>query len=241
MPNSTLGLQQLNEVTVSSLINATFEDINQIPSVEAAAQLLNQKLCETFKTGEKSDLVLSRTFHSFEYQALPDDIQKAAQQAVNGVPSDKSFFLTLLGTYGDESAWRHRSRSQAHQALPLTRSSIKKIPMMSRLFQQIGLDLGLLLGEGSPGITVSGVEKSYGIFYVKEAQGSPYIPAQDFVKAYHIKSVLGTGVKLPTNDIGIYIGFSRVELDETTASHISPLMSLFWQRAFPLVEKGYFS
>jgi hypothetical protein len=235
------SLKEINHYKLFTLIDQLFTNIDNIPSVEAAAQLLTQSMCETFKTDSKSDIVLSRIFHSFEYQALPVDIQEVAKRVVGNTPSDNSIFLSLIGTYGDETAWRSRFMSQGHQAIPITQESIKKIPMMTRLFQQMGFDLGILLGEGSPGIDVSGVERSYSVFYVKDAWGSSYIPAQDFVRKYSVKSVVGSGIELPTNDVSIYIGFTRLYLDELITASIAPLMSLFWQKIFPLIEKGFFS
>lgn len=234
-------LREVTELGLSNYINQLFASIDNVSSVEEAAQVFAKGMYTTFKSGAQSELVLSRVFHSFEYQALPQDIQEAIKQAAEKTPDAGSLFLTLLGTYGDEPAWQDRTKSSGHKALPLTPESITKIPMMTRLFQQIGFDLGIALGKGSPGMVISGVDRSYSVFYVDEAQGSPYIPAQEFVTNYGVKTIVGSGVKLPNNDISIYIGFTRISLNEVQALHFSPLMSLFWQKVFPVIEKGFFS
>lgn len=235
------NLQELDEAIALDLVYWLFVENTNIQSVEKAAQLFVEKLCASFMQGGKSDLILARVFHSLRYSALPDDVQRAARNTVGSAPADDSLFLTLLGTYGDEAAWQHRTRSAAHQAIPLTHESIAKIPMMSRLFQQIGFDLGLVLGEGSPGIRMSGIDGSYGMFHIQQAEGSPYIPAQDFVKKYGVKSVIGGGVRLPNKEIGIFIGFSRVPIIQGMCSGVPRLMSLFWSKTLPLIDKGFFS
>ncbi|WP_207706714.1 hypothetical protein [Acetobacterium tundrae] len=51
-------------------------------------------------------------------------------------------------------------------------------------------------------------QKSYGVFLVPQALGSPYIPAQkEFVVPYQIKSVMGFGGMLPMLDIFVIIIF----------------------------------
>lgn len=233
-------LKEITEEKLAGYINQFFPNVDNIPAVESAAQILTKSMCDLFKSYAQSEFVLARVFHSFEYQALPKDIQEAARQALATTPKEENLFLTLLGTYGDEAAWQDRRKSHGHRAIPLTKESIRKIPMMTRLFQQLGFDLGIMLGEGSPGIVVSGLERSYGVFYVNNAEHSPYIPAQDFVSKYGIKTIFGSGVKLPNNDISIFIGFTKVILDEAQALCFSPLMSFFWQKVFPVIEKGFF-
>jgi hypothetical protein len=50
------------------------------------------------------------------------------------------------------------------------------------------------------------------VFHVPEALGSPYIPAQDFVRQYDIESVVGFGGALPTGELGALIIFSRLPI-----------------------------
>jgi hypothetical protein len=145
--------------------------------------------------------------------------------------------MVLLGTYGNEPAWRDRTKSQGHKAILLSHDTLKKIPMVARLVQQIGFDLGTLLGEKEAGIEVQSVSGTFGVFYVSPALGSPFIPAQDFVANYEVKSVIGTGVMLPHGDICVYIGFSRLPIANDVAANIAPLMSFFWQQAFSLLEE----
>ena len=233
-------LREFCESDLVEFMDRTLADVGRFNSVEEAAQCLAQGMFAECGDGARSDLALSRVFHSFEFGALPLDVQGLVRRDFGeNVPDDK-LFLCLLGTYGQEPPWQHRRNSQGHQAIPLSRESIRSIPMMTRLFQQIGFDLGILLKEDERPMNMSGLCGSYGLFYVNRAAGSPYVPAQEFVVKYGVESVFGTGVMLPSGDASIYIGFSRVALDEHVLGRLSPLMSLFWQKVFPLVAKGYF-
>jgi hypothetical protein len=234
-------LSNFTEENVESIVNNLFSDNNKFISIEDAYQQLAKKMCESFNNdGKPSDLILSRVYHSFDFPLLPPSLQQVAKQVWKEEALPTSKFIALMGTYGDESGWCDRNQSQGHKAILLSHQSLNKIPMVSRLLQQIGFDMGVLLGE--KGIEFGGISGTYGVFYVSPALGSPYIPAQDFVKKYDVKSVLGTGVMLPQGDISIYIGFSRVEVTNEVAANIASLMSLFWQHAFPLLEeRGMFS
>jgi hypothetical protein len=68
-------------------------------------------------------------------------------------------------------------------------------------------------------------QKNYNVFYVGEAVGSPYIPAQrDFVIPFGIKSVLGFGGLLPSScDLFAIILFSKHHIPRETANLFKPL------------------
>ena len=59
--------------------------------------------------------------------------------------------------------------------------------------------------------------KTYGVFHVRDANGSPYIPAQDFVTQYGIQSVVGFGGSLPDGDLFATLLFCRVTVDAAAA------------------------
>jgi len=234
------SLEKCSAKDLEAFIEKTFFDLEKFPSVEEAVKTLVQKMCTEFSDQGKSDIVLSRVFHSFDYDLLPKDIQEAGKTALGSNPPDDSKFLVLLGTHGDKTDWQSRTKSKGHQAIPLNRTTVIGIPMVARLFQQIGFDLGIILGEKQIGMGITGVIGSYGVFHVPEAMGSPFIPSQDFVRENGVKSVIGTGVMLPEGDIGVYLAFCRVTVPQSTAANLSALMSHFWQKIYPLREKGMF-
>lgn len=233
-----MNLSNFSEQDIETVINQVFSENEKIGSIEEIYQRLARVMCESFCTvpGE-SDLVLSRVYHSFDFPLLSSSLQQTAKQIWEKNLKENSKLIALMGTYGKEAAWQDRTQSKGHKAILLSHETLNNIPMVARLIQQIGFDLGILLGEKEKGIEYKSISGAFGVFYVSPALDSPYIPAQDFVKHYEVKSVLGTGVMLPQGDIGIYIGFSRVPIENEMAANIAPLMSLFWQRAFPLLEK----
>lgn len=232
-----MNLSNFTEQDIESVINKIFSQDRRFRSIEEAYQCLAQTMYETFcaNTGEP-DLVLSRVYHSFDFPLLSNSLQQIAKQAWEKETKESSKFIILMGTYGKEAAWCDRTQSQGHKAILLSHETLNNIPMVARLIQQIGFDLGVLLGE-EKGIEYKSVSGTFGVFYVSPALGSPYIPAQDFVTRYEVKSVIGTGVMLPQGDIAVYIGFSRLPIENEIAASIAPLMSLFWQKAFPLLEE----
>jgi hypothetical protein len=66
--------------------------------------------------------------------------------------------------------------------------------------------------------------KSYGVFHVEDAAGSPYIPAQEgFVDRYGIRSVVGFGGLLPSGDLFGVILFCRVHVTLEAAERFRSL------------------
>lgn len=88
--------------------------------------------------------------------------------------------------------------------------------MISQLVVQLGLDPKDLL-RTAPTLLMDS-EKSFNVFHVPEAQGSPYVPAQaEFVIPQKIRSVLGFGGLLPPAELFAVIVFARVPIPRETA------------------------
>ena len=91
------------------------------------------------------------------------------------------------------------------------------IPMIARLINQFGIDIGAVM-RPDPMLIGDLSKKTFNTFYVPEAAGSPYIPAQDdFVIRYGIKSVLGFGGVLSSGELFAVIMFSKVSIPSKTA------------------------
>lgn len=85
--------------------------------------------------------------------------------------------LALLATAGDEPEWNSRKASRSHQAIPLPSAVIvRQAPMIARLIEDMGLDIEALV-SGSRS-SRGGDTRTYDVFHVEDAVGSPYIPAQ---------------------------------------------------------------
>jgi hypothetical protein len=132
--------------------------------------------------------------------------------------------LTLLGTAGSRPEWNSRMRSLGHQAIPLeTVEMVEQAPMVVQLIRQLGLEVTDVISP-TPAVMQGLDGKSYGVFYVPRAAGSPHIPAQgDFVLRERIQSVLGFGGLLRTGDMIAVILFSRAPIPEATANRFRTL------------------
>ena len=65
--------------------------------------------------------------------------------------------------------------------------------MIAQLVRQMGLDIATIV-RPSPDLLRSAEGKTYSVFHVEEAAGSPYIPAQtEFVVPHGVRSVVGFG------------------------------------------------
>lgn len=127
--------------------------------------------------------------------------------------------LTLVATVGDEAPWCSPDTSRGHRVIPLPSPEIvEQAPMIAQLIRQMGMDIGAVVRPHA-GILPELEGRTYNVFHVEEALGSPYIPAQDdFVVPYGIRSVVGFGGLLRSGDLFSVIMFSRVPIGEEAAS-----------------------
>jgi hypothetical protein len=162
---------------------------------------------------------LIRFFKTHPYAGLQAGQQAAARQLLGGLrPPPAMKCLTLLASRGIRSEWNARASSSAHQAIPLpSEAVIHEAPMIAQLVRQFGLPTHVLV-DPRPELLVDLAQRSFSVFHVAEAVGSPYIPAQeDFVVPVGIRSVLGFGGVLPGGDLFATILFSRVPIPRETA------------------------
>ncbi|WP_213804014.1 hypothetical protein [Granulicella sp. dw_53] len=168
---------------------------------------------------ETRSVALVRCFKTHLFGCLPVRLQNLALMRMNGiVPSSGMRCLTLLASRGDEPAWNGRLGSERHQVVPLPTSQIvEEAPMVSRLIQQMGLELEHVVGVPAD-LLVDLEQRSFNVFHVEEARGSEYVPAQEtFVARHGVRSVLGMGGLLPSGDLFVVVMFSRVRITRETA------------------------
>jgi hypothetical protein len=175
--------------------------------------------CVSPENGERTT-VLVRFYKTHPYGDLPLDLQLFAEQNFEGgVPAASLRCLTLLATAGDEPGWMSRHSSNGHQAIPLPSADIvRRAPMIARLIEELGFDIeSVVRGEVTP--ERPGDSKTYDVFHVEDAVGSPSIPAQrEFVIPYDVRSVLGFGGLLRSGELYAIILFSRATITKTSAS-----------------------
>jgi hypothetical protein len=214
----------LRETTACS---ATWRNLGKdADSMEAVADRVVRHLYDSIyasSTGDRA-CALVRFYKTHGYGDLPDHLQAFARRVIGDEPLRlRTKCLTLLATAGDEPAWNDRKQSAGHQAIPLPSPEVvRQLPMVAQLVNQLGLEVSTLL-RPDPHLIVDLEQRTFNVFYVPEAQGSPHIPAQDFVTRYRIRSVLGFGGILPAGDLFAVILFARSFISHSTADLFKPL------------------
>lgn len=190
-------------------------------SMEEAADRVVSWLYERIIDGSTGQpaVALIRLFKTHPYGALESEQRQFADRLLGSHPPQPGMrCLTLLATRGQEADWNDRRKSRGHAAIPLPSEKIvENAPMISQLIAQLGVDISAIL-RPEPDVIVDLAQKSYNVFHVPEAKGSPYIPAQDdFVIPFGIRSVLGFGGMLPSGNLFATIMFTRTPVPRETA------------------------
>jgi hypothetical protein len=192
------------------------------PTLEAAAQRVVRYLYDNAVDPESGEpeCALVRFFVTQPYRALDDELQAQACGLLGCPPGvDTMNCLVLLGTAGEETDWNDRRLSRGHQAIPLPdETRVAQVPMIAELFRSLGVDAGTLVRRGDELLRGASEGKMYRVFFVPEALGSPYIPAQSgFVEPHRIRSVLGWGGMLHGGELFAVIMFAKVPISAESA------------------------
>jgi hypothetical protein len=190
-------------------------------SLEAAANVIVRYLYEHCIGAVARSCALVRFYKTHAFGALEPDQQRFAAAQLGAIPPrDDMRCLALLATIGDEEEWNSRHTSRSHKAIPLpSAESIRAAPMIMRLIEELGVDVETLVSSAAPAPTPRATEaRTYDVFHVEDALGSPHIPAQrDFVEPYRIASVVGFGGVLRSDELFAVILFSRDRIPAQSA------------------------
>jgi len=228
----------LGEMLKCSL--ALRESASSAATLEQSAQRVCRFLYDELRGADgERQCALVRCYKTHPYAELSGDLQEFARTALAGKPPLSTMkCLTLMATIGQSANWNSRQLSRGHQAIPLpSPEMVEKAPMISQLIKEFGMDITSVLAP-SPEIIRELAGKRHGVFHVENADGSPYIPAQDeFVKRYGIRSVLGFGGMLATGDLFAVILFSTVHVSPAAADRFKTI-ALDVKAAFSRFREG---
>ncbi|MGI8686856.1 MAG: PAS domain S-box protein [Acidimicrobiales bacterium] len=237
------GVFELARFTLSDMVrcsNGVRAAAAGATSMESAARgivsFLRDSLIDKELQGPSCALVRLYKVHPFEH--LEPGLQARARAGPGpsrrGVPC-----LTLLGTAGDEAQWNDRHASLAHGVIPLdSGDAVRHFPMIQQLVEQLGLEVHEVV-EPHPDLFVDLDRRSFNVFHVPDAVGSPFVPAQEgFVLRYGVKSVLGFGGVLPPGSMFAVILFSRTAISEDTAQLFRSVALSVKLALLPFVEEG---
>lgn len=211
---------QLNDMV--RLGSALKRIVGEATDVEGAADAVARHLYGQLIDTERGrrGCALVRVYKTEPYALLREDeaaFARAAAQDVRPAPDMKC--LTLVGSAGDLAEWNEPGKSRGHRVIPLpSESAVAASPMVAQLLKQLGLDVGALVASDAS-LLLSANPGTYGVFYVPEAVGSLFIPAQDdFVVPHGIKSVVGFGGLLVNGEVLVVILFTKVAVPKATAA-----------------------
>lgn len=198
-----------------------------VRSMEEAAGRIVRYLYDHFgdrQTGVRA-CALVRLYKTCPYGGLDDELKPFARSLFGGVElSPETKCLTLLATAGEKPEWNSRKSSAGHKAIPLPSARVvSRAPMISQLIVQFGLAITDVV-KPEPKLILELEQKTFNVFHVEEAAGSPFVPAQqDFVVPFGIKSVLGFGGMLPDGNLFAIIMFSKVPVPREKADMFKTL------------------
>lgn len=213
-------------------------------SMEEAAGRIVGYLYENLgtPTGERA-CALVRFYKTHPYGELDTELSEFAATVLGErelLPSTRC--LVLLATVGERPEWHSRHRSSGHRAIPLASPQVvASAPMIAQLLEQFGLDVDAVI-RPDPSVLIDAEQRTYNVFYVPEAVGSPYVPAQaDFVLPYGIRSVLGFGGVFPTGDLLTVILFSKIAIPREVANRFKTLALAVKLATLPFLDDRVFT
>lgn len=182
-------------------------------SLEGFAQPFTTHLYERLGDGDGGrGTALVRFFKTLPCGRLERELASEAAQQVGTELDDELRCLVLLGSAGERPDWNGRRRSREHRVIALpSAESVQKSPMLSQLVRQLGLEVADVV-RPSDGAIVELRDRTYNVFFVPDALGSPDIPNQSFVRESGVRSVVGFGGMLPSGDLFASILFTKLRL-----------------------------
>jgi hypothetical protein len=245
------GLMKLSEVTSANVTELLQQAaaIRGQPAAEGVAQRLTEILYKRFE----ESLVLTRLFATIPMGRLPtpnrDFVNRLASSAgISELVNDGTMVLSLLGTAGKLPDWNDRCQSRGHVGIPLASGAfIHSIPIISRLLNEIGLQLDWMDDWASLFVSKGFLSQSTGMFYVEDAgtaedqDGRRIISGQDFVSLHGVKTVFGFGSGFHGNPtLVVLITFTKESLDQSTTRSLIKVMEGFKRAAKEHVLAGKF-
>jgi hypothetical protein len=197
---------------------------SQVTTMEAGANRVADILWSAFRTADDGpEAALVRVYKTHPFGRLPGDLQAFASDVAGETLADDVRCLTLLATRGLEPEWNDRRKSEGHKAIPLPSIEfVQRLPMVAGLVEQLGLDIADVVRPQKQRV-IELAQRTYGVFHVEEAAGSPNVPAQAFVAGHGVRSALGFGGVLFTGDFFAVVVFSRVHVPPRSADTIRVL------------------
>jgi hypothetical protein len=238
-----MRIEHATSQNVSEFLAQLETRIQGAQALEEAAQ----ELVAAFQQQFDESVVIARAFVTVPYGSLPQKNQESVKNLAESAEAAADLkpatpVLSLIGTYGQETDWRDRRKSEGHVGIPLISASfVDAIPMISRLLKELGVPMTWVDSHDSQIITKT-MDPSGGLFFVENAaeatdhQGRKIIAAQDFVSTYGVKSVFGAGGVYPGGQIVVIVVFCRDGFEKAAAERFLELNSWFRNKTGSLAQ-----
>jgi two-component system NtrC family sensor kinase len=220
-------------------------------TMEEAASVTCRILYDQLETetpvGRKRACVLVRCFKTHLFGLLAPDLQLAAESRLpEGVhPTPDLRCMTLLASAGDRPEWCSRHTSRRFRATPIDHGSLASMPMWRGLFHQCGMAIpGAPSAETDDGESqfMDRSHRSYNVFCVEQALGSPSVPDQDgFVVPFQVASVIGFGGQLRRGDVYAMLLFTCVPVTRQVAMQVNAIALEVTSTLFRFEESAVFA
>ena len=215
-------------------------------SLEAAAQAFASSLYDRFPR----TFLLVRLFASVRFDILPERDQRLVEDKARAfeetlpVPVGTPV-LALLGTRGGQPDWNVRERSQRFRCLPLLSSRyVGSLSMLCLQLEAMGIDL-LTFDDWEANVADAGrADQWAGWVHIadpavdRDRQGRMAVPAQDFVAAHSVKSVIGAGAGYAHHPTILTLFAFCAEPTTALGGPMQGLVEAFRMATEPLVQAG---
>ncbi|MEO8560615.1 MAG: hypothetical protein ABI601_00980 [bacterium] len=242
MPSTPdFGPLDVTDVTVGAMLRTgialrrTLRECGTLESAAGSVVRYFHEHCVDIDSAART-CALVRFYKTHPFASLEPELQEvAARQLGELSPAPAMRCLTLLATAGDEPAWNSRHQSRSHRVIPLPSAEmVRGAPMIAGLLSDLGVDLETIVSGGGATPRTS-ESRTYDVFHVEEALGSPVIPAQEeFVIPYSIRSVVGFGGVLRSGELFAVVLFSRAHIPAASAHRFRTLALDIRSSLFPI-------
>ncbi len=240
LPLATFGVTEM--MALRAQLRTLFESAAPQTFEEASARVVQLFRTSLVDSRGEPACALVRVYKTHPFKQLGPELQAFAA-SVSGVPADALEWtrcLVLVATAGELPEWNTRQASRGHQAIPLANeAAVREAPMVAGLIDQLGVEIATLL-RPAPGDALTAQPPAQNVFYVEEARGSAVIPAQPFVAAHGIRSVLGFGGLLRSGDFVVAILFSKVAIPPAVAEQFGVIGLNFKLALLPWIARPLF-
>jgi hypothetical protein len=219
---------------ITALRRRVEQDLKTSSCLQDASQRLASILYEEFDPST----ILVRVFATVTFGEIPDRDQRfvsrlAEARGCRPELDDETVVISLLGTRGKNREWNDRNRSRDRLGIPLLSASfIQTVPMLTRFLSATGAGIQWIDKQ-----TTRILAKTFGqmamVLYVDDAKkaetedGFKILAAQDFVKAYNVRTAFGLGGGYLDGTFVAIVIFTNEHIEQRQVERFLPLVNTF--------------